>query len=145
MCFGCYAITVMTLVSPVNEAPQPANLPALTQPAAVQTQVNQALTPVEVRDSIASVLQQLPATPNAQILRDAFGTMQAQLIGVNDMEKIYDIVSQQMVSLSDQVLAAPNSAELLEILQEIQETTSNQQASRPLLNSQGNSHWGWLS
>jgi hypothetical protein len=62
MCVGCYAMSVMTLVSPVNEAPQPANLPALSQPAAATTQVQKELTPVQVRDSVASVLKRLPVT-----------------------------------------------------------------------------------
>ncbi|PZD71588.1 hypothetical protein C1752_06208 [Acaryochloris thomasi RCC1774] len=145
MCVGCYALSVMTLVSPVNEAPQPANLPALSQPAATPTQIQKELTPAEVRDSLASFLKRLPATPNAQILRTGFGAMQTQLVGVNDMQLVYDIVGQHMTSLTDQVLAAPNSAELLQILQETEEEPSNQQASRTLLNSQSSHHWGWLS
>ena len=145
MCVGCYAMSVMTLVSPVNEAPQPAILPALSQPAATPTQVQKELTPDEVHTSLDSFLKRLPATPNAQILRTGFGAMQAQLVGINDIQQVYDIVGQQMTSLTDQVLAAPNSAELLQILQETQDEQSNQQASRTLLNSQGSHHWGWLS
>ncbi|MGF1602935.1 MAG: hypothetical protein ACFCU8_13100 [Thermosynechococcaceae cyanobacterium] len=143
MCVGCYAMSVMTLVSPVNEAPQPVNVPALSQPAAVQTQVQQKLTPTEVRASIASVLQHLPATPNAQLLRDAFSRMQTQLVGVNDQEQVYAIVNEHMLSLSDQVLSAPNPVELFQLIQELEEEPSQPQASS-LLNSRGG-RWGWLS
>ena len=143
MCVGCYAMSVMTLVSPVNEAPQPANVPALSQPAAVQTQFQQQFTPTEVRASIASVLQRLPATADGQILRDAFSQMQTQLVGVNDQEQVYAIVNENMLSLSDQVLSAPNPVELFKLIQELEEEPSQPQASS-LLDSRGG-QWGWLS
>lgn len=135
-------MSVMTFVSPVNEAPHPFNLPALSQPAN-QTQVQETFTPTEVRASIASVLRRLPPTSNAQPLRDAFSQMQAQLVGVNDQQQVYAIVNDHMLSLSDQVLSAPNPVELLQLLQDIEEEPSQPQASI-LLNSQG-SQWGWLS
>lgn len=134
-------MSVMTLVSPVNEAPQPVNVPALSQPA-VQVQ-QQNFSPDEVRTSIASVLRRLPATSNAQPLRDAFSQMQAKLVGVNNQEQVYAIVNEQMLSLADQVLSAPNPVELLQLLQDVEDEPSQPQASS-LLNSQG-SRWGWLS
>ncbi|MEO0377167.1 MAG: hypothetical protein AAF329_21640 [Cyanobacteria bacterium P01_A01_bin.17] len=133
----------MTLVSPVNESPQPVNVPALSQPAAVQIQRQQDFTPDEVRSSITSVLRRLPATSNAQPLRDAFLQMQAKLVGVNDQEQVYTIVNDHMLSLSDQVLSAPNPVELLQLLQDAEEEPSQPQASS-LLNSRGG-QWGWLS
>ncbi len=142
MCVGCYAMSVMTFVSPVNEAPQPVNVPALSQPAN-QTQAQETFTPSEVRASIDSVLRRLPPTANAQPLRNAFSRMQAQLVGVNDQQEVYAIVNDHMLSLSDQVLSAPNPVELLQLLQDLEEEPSQPQASI-LLNSQG-SQWGWLS
>ena len=145
MCVGCYALSVMTLISPVGEAPQFVDVPEPTQPA-VQTQVQQRfiqLTPTEVRTSVNFVLQGLPKAPDARPLRDAFSQMQAELEDVNDQEKVYQIVNEHRVSLSKQVDSAPNSRELLQILQKLGMERYQPQASI-LLNSQG-LHWGWLS
>lgn len=140
MCVGCYALSVMTLVSPVSEAPQPVNVPELNQSA---VQVQKRVTPVEVRKSINFILQRLPKTSNAQPLRDAFRRMQAQLVGVNDQEEVYEIVNDHMLSLSKQVDSAPNSLELLQILEDLGVERHQPQASI-FLNPQG-AHWGWLS
>ncbi len=142
MCVGCYALYVMTLVSPVGEAPQAVTVPDLNQ-SAIQTQVQKKFTPAEVRASVDSVLQGLPTTPDAKPLRDAFSQMKAQLAGVNDQEMVYAIVNQQMLSLSEQVDSASNSQELLQILEELGIEQYQPQASLSL-NSPG-LQWGWLA
>lgn len=140
MCIGCYTLSVLTFFSPVSEAPQPANISALNQPANVPAQIQTELTPADVRAAIAAMLQHFPNTPNAQLLRDAFSQMQEQLTGVNDRGQVYQIVNENMLELSAQMQAAPNSVELLQLLQEAKQATPKPQASN-LLQTQ----WGWLS
>ena len=145
MCVGCYAFSAFTLFSPVNEAPQPATVPTLNAPTTVAPQVEDRLTVSEVRSSLAAMIQQIPDAPNFQILREELVAIQTQLIGVNDIDRVHDIMGDGILSLSDRILTAPNSAELIEILRQIQAAPTDVQASRTLLNGAGGSIWGWLS
>lgn len=106
MCVACYAFSAMTLFTPVTEAPQSTNV----QPA---TQVQSMPVGEETRISIAKMLQQLPKSAETRIFREEFESIQAQLAGVKDDAKAETIINNGLNTLSQRVMAQPNSDEII--------------------------------
>ncbi len=160
MCVTCLAFSALTLFSPVTEPPQPANVAPANIPGGQASLVQSMSVAQETRLAITEMLKQLPDSPETQVLRQEFQSLQARLAGVKDDSKADVIIDSGLNSLSKRVMAAPNADQLIEVLFELQESKNNQQAARllkfPTLQSKGvhpvllnvqaqTRSWGWLS
>lgn len=112
MCVACYAFSAMTLFTPVTEAPQSTNVQSASQ---VQSM------PVaeETRISIAKMLKQLPKSADTRILREEFQSIQARLAGVKDDAKAETIINNGLNTLSQRVMAQPNSEKIIAVMEDL--------------------------
>jgi len=157
MCVTCLAFSALTLFSPV-EAPQPASVAPATIPGRQTSLVQSTSVAQKTRLAITEMLKQLPDSPKTQVVRQELQSLQTRLVGVKDDAKADLIIDNGLNSLSQRVMAAPNSGQLIEVLFELQESKNNQQAANglqlsltqgrisraPMIKTQSGS-WGWLS
>ena len=92
MCFLCAGFSALTLFAPVTEAPQSTNVTPTNAPHVQYEQINSTKVAQEARIAIASMLNQLPNSPETLILREEFKLMQAQLAMVNNDTKAEAII-----------------------------------------------------
>jgi hypothetical protein len=142
----------MTLFMPVTEVPQAVNS---SSASAFSTQASQAQSlsvAEESRIAITGMLKQLPNSPDTQILREEFQSLHAQLAGVKDNTAAEVMIDDKLNALSQRVMVAPNSQQIMEVLFNLREGKYNQQAENSLghqrlstLFSSQDKQWGWLS
>lgn len=146
----------MTLFSPVTEAPQPANVNPSSLSNGQASQVKPMPVAEEARASITQMLKRMPNSPETQILREEFNSLQAKLVGVKDDDKADVIINNGLDTLSKRIMAAPNSDRIIEVLFEMGEAANPQMNSIQSKLLQGPSSsvtsfkgqsgsWGWLS
>lgn len=157
MCVTCLAFSAMTLFSPVTEAPQPTSLNPSSLSDGQASQVKPMPVAEETRASITQMLKRMPNSPETQILREEFSSLQAKLAGVKDDTKADMIINDGLDTLSKRVMAAPNSDRIIEVLFEMGEAGANSQMnsiqskllqgpSSSVTSFKGQSgSWGWLS
>lgn len=143
MCVGCYAMPIMTLVSPGPEAPPATSVPLIESPDAQVMQVQPQVSATQVRAEIAAMIERLPDSADAAILREEFTAVHQRLEGVTNVDEANTIVGEGMLNIADRLGANPNADRVIKILYEIQEPEAQKQASHSLLLKQKS--WGWLS
>ncbi len=156
MCVTCLAFSALTIFSPVTEAPQPATGTPASISNVQASQVKSMPVAEETRVAIAKMLKQLPSSSDAHLLRQELKSLQARLAGVKDDAKAEAIIDQGLNTLSERVMAAPNSDRIVEVLFEMGEAEANPQVNSTqskLLRVPSSSptaslrhgNWGWLS
>ncbi|NJM67921.1 MAG: hypothetical protein HC851_20770 [Acaryochloris sp. RU_4_1] len=143
MCVGCYTMSIMTLVVPGSEAPPATAVPLIDSPNAKVMQVQPQMSAAEVRAEIAAIIQRLPDSADAQILREEFTAIHQRLAGVTDVSQAHTIVGEGMLSIADRLDTSTNADRVIEILYKIQDPNAQKQAAHLLLQNKGT--WGWLS
>lgn len=112
MCVACYAFSAMTLFTPVTEAPQSTNVQSASQ-------VQSMPMAEETRISIAKMLKQLPRSADTRVLREEFQSIQARLAGVKDDAKAETIINNGMNTLSQRLMAQPNSEKIIAVMEDL--------------------------
>lgn len=116
MCIGCYALPIMTLISPGPEAPPAATVPLIGSPDAQVMQVQPQMSVKEVRAEIAAMIQRLPDSADAQILREEFTAIHQRLEGVTDVSQANTVVGEGMLTIADRVSGNPNANRVIDLL-----------------------------
>ena len=142
MCVGCYAMPIMTLMSPGPEAPPATAIPLIDSPEAKVMQVQPQMSATQVRAEIAAMIQRLPDSADAVILREEFTAVHQRLEGVTNVDTANTIVGEGMLNIADRLGTNANADRVIKILYEIQEPETQKQAAHPLLKQ---STWGWIS
>lgn len=142
MCVGCYAMPIMTLMSPGPEAPPATAVPLIDSPEAKVMQVQPQMSATQVRTEIAAMIQRLPDSADAVILREEFTAVHQRLEGVTNVDTANTIVGEGMLNIADRLGTNASADRVIKILYEIQEPETQKQAAHPLLKQ---STWGWIS
>lgn len=142
MCVGCYAMPIMTLISPGPEAPPATAVPLIDSPEAKVMQVQPQVSATQVRADLAAMIERLPDSADAAILREEFTAVYQRLEGITNVDEANTIVGEGMLNIADRLGTNPNADRVIKILYEIQEPEAQKQAAHPLLKQ---SAWGWIS
>ncbi|BDM82718.1 hypothetical protein [Acaryochloris marina] len=142
MCVGCYAMPIMTLISPGPEAPPATAVPLIDSPEAKVMQVQPQVSATQVRADIAAMIARLPDSADSAILREEFTAIYQRLEGVTNVDEANTIVGEGMLNIADRLGSNPNADRVIKILHEVQEPEPQKQATHPLLKQ---SAWGWIS
>ena len=142
MCVGCYAMPIMTLVSPGPEAPPATVVPLIDAPEAKVMQVQPQVSATQLRADLATMIKRLPDSADAALLREEFTAVHQRLAGVTNGDEANKIVGEGMLNIADRLDGKTNADRVIKILYEIQEPKGQKQAAHPLLKQ---STWGWIS
>ncbi len=162
MCVGCIAVSALTFLIPVSEAPVNTAQNPLPSQSAIITQVSpQELAAIgEIQKTLRAITAELPQTAETAILRQGFEQAARRLSTVTQAQQAQDILDEEMGQLATAVSAAPNSQALFELVWEIrdrveyqdipagQSAPSLQSSAATILLRKGLSlqqHSGWLS
>jgi len=134
---------IMTLMSPGPEAPPATVVPLIDAPEAKVMQVQPQQSTAQIRAEIAAMIQRLPNSADAVILREEFTAVHQRLEGITNVDQANTIVGEGMLNIADRVGTNTNADRVIKILYEIQEPETQKQASHSSLLKQKS--WGWLS
>ncbi len=144
MCFGCYAFSAMTLLTPGPDA-VPSNIPEPINRPSDAIRVTAGMDAEQIRIQVNQLIDLLPADPDAQVLREELLAIQSNLNGVNDAQQALYIVDEGLLSMAMRVRAADNVDDVLKIFYQIQEQTSQSSNLTSFLGERMQSRWGWLT
>jgi hypothetical protein len=99
----------MTLVAPEPEAPPARAVPLIDSANTKVIQVQPQTSAMEVRAEIATMIQRLPDSADAQILREEFTAIHQHLTGVTDRHQANTIVGEGMLSIADRLDTTTNA------------------------------------
>ncbi len=143
MCFGCYALSAMTLLTPGPDAasniPEPINRPSEA------IRVTAGMNAEQIRIQVNQLIELLPEVKDAHVLREELLVIQSNLSGVNDAQQALYIVDEGLLSMAMRVRAADNVDEVLKIFYQMQEQTSQLSNLTSFLGQRMQSRWGWLT
>lgn len=159
MCVACLTFSALTLFTPVFNPSQPANLQQGAVREIVYTQAPSLSVAQETQAAIATMLEQLPARSDLQLLRQGLQTLQTRLNQAQSNAEADSIIDQELTALEQRVLASPNPEPIITVLREMVLGEPTLQSNQLLLPSQNsrltaaispnlignNKHWGWLS
>ncbi len=161
MCVGCLAVSALTFLIPVSEAPVNTALAPLPPQSAITQVSGQELAAIgEIQKTLRAITAELPKTAETAVLRQGFEQAARRLSTVTQAQQAQDILDQEMGQLATAISETPNSQALFELVWEIrdrveyqpvpavQSAPSLQSSAATILLRKGLSlqqHSGWLS
>jgi hypothetical protein len=118
MCLGCLVVSTLTFIVPVSDMPQDVNNPQLVTPATNQESAGIAI----VEQEIEAVLAQLPDSQDAEFLQNGLENTLIRLDTATSEQHAQAIIDEEIDKLSQEFAAAPNPAEVTNILLDIRDS-----------------------
>ncbi|MCD8485222.1 MAG: hypothetical protein LRZ84_00310 [Desertifilum sp.] len=152
MCISCLLFSTLTLFMPVTEAANPAPNGILDP----QPEVSGLISAQESRSAIASLLRELPDSPEMSILRSELKTLKIQLGQTNSDREADLLLETGLRTVSERVLAEPSADLAIDALTDMLLLEDNQpetqqlglkmlQTIKPNANLlDNNQNWGWV-
>jgi hypothetical protein len=144
MCVGCFVVSAFTLFMPATDAGAPLPVEVFSNPTPGQTQSQDLTTVRELRQAVQDMQAAASRQDDTQVIVATLADLADRLAPVTQLDTAEQMVDEGLDTLKENILAAPNAEQLMEVMYHIREQRYQKLQGFQPRSSGVLSQWGWL-